>query len=483
MVGVPGKYKGCETCRRRRVKCSNERPFCQKCIASGRECEGYERVRVFITGTPETKGRVASHPKKASSTKKPKNAAGEDAKPELVPLQPFTSAWDDHTVVSSQGIEYSVLITALHTMLQAVLRDDNAEEDSAGFRISFPPYSPSELQASPAEENLSVSAQCLARLPGNDDGDDAESYCVFLFELKHNLSVAAWELGPGLVSVVRRLGPAHFSSFPNHHYFVRVYRPLAVSLALLNRRDTFLSAPEWTTVPWAEHPKCLVDQLFDLILLLPSIFARTDLMKPLEATLSRRHMAQELLQSCLSLEQHFDSWLRLANQGTEDEPFAYWAEELTSPGGLIPFSNSYTFKDGITGLRFLYYWMSQILFHRCIESLHRTIFQPVIDAYPNMWPDLPPNLQIDVTRYQHCREFAADICRGLDSALDSTVQPDMLVAPMTVAMEFYKEINTTSQDGAMEIMWLENFRLRLIEKGQHIADVLQKQKWVEVARF
>ena len=69
MVGVPGKYKGCETCRRRRVKvslvadirrpepfthnrqCSNERPYCSNCVNSGRQCEGYERERVFITGT------------------------------------------------------------------------------------------------------------------------------------------------------------------------------------------------------------------------------------------------------------------------------------------------------------------------------------------------------------------------------------------------------------------------------------------------
>ena len=126
---------------------------------------------------------MASHPKKGSSSKKPKTAAEESTNPELVPLQPLISAWDDHTVVSSQGIEYSVLITALHTMLQAVLRDDNAEEDSAGFRISFPPYVPSELQPSPAEEDFNVSAQCLARLPGNDEGDDAESYCIFLFEV------------------------------------------------------------------------------------------------------------------------------------------------------------------------------------------------------------------------------------------------------------------------------------------------------------
>ncbi|KAF4466013.1 hypothetical protein FALBO_7129 [Fusarium albosuccineum] len=480
MVGVPGKYKGCETCRRRRVKCSNERPYCQKCISSGRQCEGYERERVFITGTPATKGRVASHPKKGSSSKKTKSPAEDDtSRLDLIPLQPLSSAWDDHTLVANQGVEYSVLITALHTRLPSILRDDQAGLDSAPFHIAFPPYTPSELQPSLGDRDFRVNAQCLARLPGVDERDDsAESYCIFFFE--HDLSYASSEFGSHRM---RNMGPAYFSYFPNHHFFVRVYRPLATGFALLSRQDTFIAAADWKSIPWQRHPKGFFDQLLDLILFLPPIFAQTDQVVPQEATLSRRHRVQQLLYECLSLERHFDGWLQLANRPTGEFPVAYWAEELTSPGSLIPFSNSYTFKDGNTGLAFLYYWMAQVLFHRCIESLHRAICQPVIDAYPNMWPDLPPDLQIDVSRYQHGRVFAADICRGLDSVLDNTVQPDMLIMPMTVAMDLYREINATSQDGLMEIMWLDNFRSRLIEKGQHVAGVLQRQKWVEVATF
>lgn len=256
-----------------------------------------------------------------------------------------------------------------------------------------------------------------------------------------------------------------------------------MSLALLSRRETFLSGPDWTTTPWELHPKCLLDQLFDIVLFLPSIFVRTDRIVPLQATLDRRHKAQELLHSCLTLEAQFRQWLQQASMGNETHQLAYWAEDLVSPGTEIPFANAYTFRDGQTGLMFVYYWMSQILFHRCIDTLNRTIFQPVIDAYPNMWPDLPPNLQIDPTQYQHGRELAANICRGLDSALNNTVQPDMLLAPMTVALDLYREINATSQDGVLEIMWLEAFKGRLMGKGQHVANVVQGQKWMEVANF
>lgn len=173
----------------------------------------------------------------------------------------------------------------------------------------------------------------------------------------------------------------------------------------------------------------------------------------------------------------------MASQPSPGHPLAYWAEEVTSPGGFAPFSSAFRFKNGLTGLAFLYYWTAQILFHRCVETLHRIIFQPIIDAYPNMWPDLPPELQIDVTRYQHGRKFATDICRSLDVVLDNTVQPDLLVSPMMTAMDLYKEIHATSPDGLMEMMWLDGFRARLVEKGQHVSDVLQRQRWIDVAEF
>ena len=219
------------------------------------------------------------------------------------------------------------------------------------------------------------------------------------------------------------------------------------------------------------------------MLCLPPILATVDRIMPLPGTITRRLSAQDLLQRCLFLETQFNQWLGSVFIGTGDQHAPYWSHEIGGPGGQIPFANPYSFRDGLTGIMMLYYWMSQILFHRCIETLHSAIFQPVLDVYPNMWPDLPPGLQIEPTQYQDGRELAANICRGLDAALNSTTQPDMLLAPMTVALDFYRDINATSQDGVLEILWLEAFKRRLAAKGQHIANVLQGQRWVEVARY
>lgn len=46
----------------------------------------------------------------------------------------------------------------------------------------------------------------------------------------------------------------------------------------------------------------------------------------------------------------------------------------------------------------------------------------------------------------------------------------MLVTPMTVALNFYN-VDRISQDRLVEVMWLENFRLRLIERKKHLTHV------------
>ena len=78
-------------------QCDNQRPFCKKCIDSGRDCQGYERETVFIIGTVEDEGRCSSHPRRVVG-KKGKASPSKPQEPkklQLVPSQPLQPAWDD----------------------------------------------------------------------------------------------------------------------------------------------------------------------------------------------------------------------------------------------------------------------------------------------------------------------------------------------------------------------------------------------------
>lgn len=197
-----------------------------------------------------------------------------------------------------------------------------------------------------------------------------------------------------------------------------------------------------------------------------------------QATTDRRYKAQGLLQRCLLLEAQFHQW-----QQDSITPRPYWSEPSLSIGASIPFENSFIFKDELSALTMLYFWMSQLLFHRCLEALYDTMCQPAFDGYRQEWTDSPIGLQMDITRFQDGRILADNICRALDSALTLTAQPDMLVAPMTVALDYYHLLNATSQTATLETLWLDAFKSRLMAKGQHVANVLQGQRWINLASY
>lgn len=256
-----------------------------------------------------------------------------------------------------------------------------------------------------------------------------------------------------------------------------------VSSALFSHCDSFLSRQDWMSTPWNWHPKSPLDYLLDVVLRLPPVLAMANDLRLQPATMARHLEAQGLLQSCLVIEMQFLEWFQSVTLAPGSQEPPWWCQELGEGGGEIPFTAPYAFRDGPTALMMLYYWMAQILLHRCIESLHSAIFQPVVDAYPDMWLNPSPNLQVDVTHYQDGRELAANICRGLDSALVVTTQPDMLMAPVALAINVYRDVSATSQDSILEILWLEAFQKRLAHKGQHVASIVQQQRWIQVARY
>ncbi|KJR82369.1 uncharacterized protein SPSK_03074 [Sporothrix schenckii 1099-18] len=665
MVGVPGKFKGCETCRLRRVKCDNTRPYCKKCHDTGRECAGYDRETVFIIGTPQDGGRCSSHPPRVVKPKTPvttavntpsnigrsstsvSSSSSSGAKsrsspksrsnsrsasvsrttsnspaaalsptpsvpisiheqqrylsesfaptlsgimspakfdtavipidsammtqrpnvgmlngisaPDLVLIPPLRSAWHDSLLVASGGIVHQVQTAALYTQLQSIVRHKDDNETDGGFHLSpFPAYTPSSVRPPSGDSEFHLSSHCMVHLATGDnhrnfEARPAENICLFLYEVRRwgetdpdkwrglSYGLCALELDDRLPeqwkdpamqsSSVRRAGPARFATFPAHHSFARVYRPNAIWSALIFRQSTFLSDPEWTSAPWQAHPKSGLDRLLDIAALLPAVLSRADNVTAHQPTLGRRMMAQDVLANCLYVERVLEQWhasvqdlgmrggssvngastmsrAPTALDGSVDGGFQnggtrtrasghgaignwYWIAdpEHTSVDAQIPFADTFAFRDTVTALMFIYYWATLVLLYPCVESLYEIIFQPVLDTFPSPYPNLPSNLQIpngDPSVYygpKEVRELAGNVCRGLDFALSTTLQPDLLSAPLFVVESFYHKMNATSGDGALELLWCESFRSRLAGKGQYIADVIQNRRWVDVGQF
>lgn len=179
-------------------QCDNERPFCRKCLDSGRECAGYERETVFIIGTIEDQGRCSSHPprvvksKKSSGKQLSSKRSDDTGSFQLVANTPLRPAWDDLISVSCGGQTFQVQIAALFTPLSSVIRayatDEDEGEQNRTIFVSFPTYQSPDLTPYPGEDDFQLFSQCMVHLaPPSESrggqGTQTDSIFMFLYEV------------------------------------------------------------------------------------------------------------------------------------------------------------------------------------------------------------------------------------------------------------------------------------------------------------
>ncbi|KAI0194366.1 hypothetical protein EV127DRAFT_216888 [Xylaria flabelliformis] len=482
MVGVPGKYKGCNTCRLRRVKCDNTRPFCKKCIDYGRECGGYERETVFIVGTQDDKGRVGSHPPRntqSSRASQSEASTQQAARLEFVAAEPLQPAWDETVLLKSGATSQLVRIFARHADLDSAIKHSGSSPEVHGVTLSLLDSQPLDVAPTFRDEDFNMKSLCFVNLL--EAGDDSthgsdERLCLFLYQQN---SSTMYTMEPAPEDAIRELGPAAYQTFPAHHFFARVYRPSAIWAALINRQPTFLCNPEWTVVPWEHYPRTSLDDLLDIVVLLPSIYSRVDHITPLDANADRRFRARDLLENCVNIEAQFEIWLSVVQQRTRSSSVPYWVAESTEDASHVPFDEPLNFASPLLCLVHVYYWTVLIGFHQCIYTLLKVFREPENERAA---PELPAGL--DPRKYQpaETRKLAAMVCRSLDFALRTTTQPDLLVAPVWAVQEFYSRMKVFGLC-ELEGLWIDDFAGRLEERGHQMSAWLEKKQWINIRQF
>ncbi|TLD34255.1 hypothetical protein PspLS_00578 [Pyricularia sp. CBS 133598] len=526
----------------------------RKCTDSGRDCGGYERERVFIIGTPREHGRCSSHPRRAVSgrtSRKTPASSGSDrpeseepvvlkheSAPEtpaasrtdgfdMLPMQPLLPAWDDLVSVSCSGVALSLQIASLNTDLSTVDQSGQASHDAMLKTISLPPYTRPNAHRSMDNNDFELRSHCLTHISdlgevrneisGKVTGTD--SICLFLFERNWSAlssSLPSWIQDPAPSNSVKQLGPENFKTFPAHHFFARVYRPNALFAAVINRKNTFLARPEWTSVPWEVHPKSAIDRLLDVIAFVPALLSRADHILPHPPTLERRMLTNDLVGNCLNVQGLLDGWLlsldhNLAGDSTLVPQQLYWVNPIDDSTS-IPFADStYGFRDLQTATALIYYWTALLILLPCIESLNQAIYEPIPGSFPQLFPaelynmTQPDSMPMGLMAAplaggsgsmaesnsgggggsggKSTQDLAVNICRSLDFALERSVQPELLAVPLTVVEDHYREINMATGEAAMELMWCQAFSEQLTAKGQGIADVVRRRSWRELRRF
>lgn len=296
MVGVPGRSRGCSTCRRRRIKCGKSnlsctgtlltwavdeaKPVCGRCTKTGIACGGYARpLQIVYSGiTPR------GHPS-AQRTRGPQQT-------------PYGKMYSLEGLAASIP-QYMSVAAFRDTMHFAHLFDDLL------WRSYGSPWLQESAQGKLGQLSYDACASLSQRCFGHRfqqpvlDKGSALVYDRVLSSLRVSISSAEQanptSLTPvlilvarasasssveeavchvnGMAALLQACGPCVFANEDLHQTF-RSARATIVSNSLLSCKRTFLEEHLWQSEPFSRSftGKCNEDQLIDVLATVPGIY-------------------------------------------------------------------------------------------------------------------------------------------------------------------------------------------------------------------
>ncbi|KAI5926465.1 hypothetical protein F4810DRAFT_725122 [Camillea tinctor] len=280
MVGVPGRSKACNTCRRRRVRCGKNaheaKPLCHRCSKGGFECLGYERPMQWRHTTttplptsdrssPEAKRRLALVSTGASPTRQINLSAFKENVCIAFMARNFVwrsygALWLDQAAAGKLG---DLSLQAINALSQLSFGLSNRIQDvelmgttlyGKCLRILVEELGKGPLMASKGQELL-IPILLL----------------MMLASIQKDRTAAVFHL-KAVAKILRLCGPEEFQQQPLRNAFEAARCTLLIA-SLFSRRRLFLEDERWQSIPWALAPseKSPQSHLVDIFLAIPGL--------------------------------------------------------------------------------------------------------------------------------------------------------------------------------------------------------------------
>ncbi|QYT06235.1 Zn2Cys6 transcriptional regulator [Trichoderma simmonsii] len=343
MVGVPGRSKGCITCRRRKKGCDKSVPSCHQCIRSGLTCEGYGRDLVWVNTTPDgDDGKVKPHPphgKAAAGQQRPwsviyttKTNKNNSASTAVALHDSLARSARENLffgMLISMSLPYGHLLSpkasAISTNGWVAAVDEYYNREpairyaalamSAGFmgvqdrNNKVAQYSQLTLQGLEAYNRAiheMVKGLKDARRSKND-GVLVAARILQSYELFFG-SAPDWRAHiEGQLSLFLARGPESFTTGQAHQLYVDG-RVLVVMLCIGRRTQSPLHSPEWRTVPWRTIPKSVKDKLMDIMEDIPFMLVSYDNLRACQDPDRADELRQIAMLNCEHISNSLDIW-------------------------------------------------------------------------------------------------------------------------------------------------------------------------------
>ncbi|OCL03880.1 hypothetical protein AOQ84DRAFT_442428 [Glonium stellatum] len=279
MVGVPGHSKGCQTCKKRKIKCDERRPTCQRCEKSGYSCGGYERPIPFHNTSiapfnlvEENKPSISQHSFPNCMTRivpRIRNPAPNELSLVAFKGDMCFAFLFENFVWRSYGTPW--LQMAASGKLDSLALESSQALSQANFGSS---HRLPDIQINGA---IQYGKALRALIPGLSDPSKpgVEILLVPIMILLIHATSQADQEGSishvkGLAMLLHVCGPERFQREPLRGAFESC-RATLVTAGLVARQRTFLEQEKWQTIPWALGPpsKSQQNHLVDILAMVP----------------------------------------------------------------------------------------------------------------------------------------------------------------------------------------------------------------------
>ncbi|OHW99125.1 C6 zinc finger domain-containing protein [Colletotrichum incanum] len=271
MVGVPGRSKGCNTCRKRKKGCDLQRPSCGQCQKAGIDCAGYERKRIFVNVT---------HPVANSNSK--------------------------------------VVVPIVRTIVQTPSLSQSAFEDKVFdlFWEGYMPEAPLCIPGSPIVRYSNADWATTVRDLFRTDIALRQSLLAFSLGTIGRRDKQQWMIDDGLKFYCEALSELNVALRHPKRWKTdalmlasRILGFYEIITHIKRRRRCPLSHPVWKTVPWQNIPKTPKDVLVDIFVDVPGLLEDLDHLRSCKDSFEKELRRMELIKECWRIDEELNWWL------------------------------------------------------------------------------------------------------------------------------------------------------------------------------
>lgn len=473
MVGVPGKSKGCSTCRRRKKGCDQGRPTCGQCKQSGYECGGYKRNLTFIHH-PASKAVE-------SATFAPVSATRDQDSLKIVPFYLWEPAvemqcrslfWDLYMPRGDCVVKDPHILACKHPMNWTVMVPELPGEepslDRAFSALSIARVGRDNEDDRLVRESSKLYGKALKDLqaalydPERMYSDEVLTACMVLSLYEVFEGSAKKDFGwvshtQGAARLVELRGAHRHANRQAHHVFLGARLPTLYA-AILQRKTTFLASDEWLTLPWASQPRTFHDRMIDIMTRIPTLLEQSDIVlskrNPNVATKEQLRM----FDACQQIEKALHDWRAIMKPGAAESAFPH----QRSAGDDYPFKHDFTFANHLFARTQAVYWSCLLVVSETMYDLQSSLEQ------------LTGNVNISGTSskalHEKARSYAVNIAQSIEYFLlpeMGALGADLISFPMGLAYRFF---NQSHEQGIC--MWFEKSLENMKKRGFHIGRFL-----------